>query len=105
MTMNHLVLSGTVRREPIRKVSPSGIPHCQFVLEHSSIQEEAGFTRQSLCRVPVVASGQQLHILTQSITVGSNIKVIGFLSNHKSQNGIPKLVLHAKQIEFINSGD
>ncbi len=39
---NRLVLSGTVCRTPLRKVSPSGIPHCQFVLEHRSVQEEAG---------------------------------------------------------------
>ncbi|KNB23627.1 primosomal replication protein N, partial [Salmonella enterica] len=31
---NRLALSGTVCRAPLRKVSPSGIPHCQFVLEH-----------------------------------------------------------------------
>ncbi len=41
---NRLVLSGTVCRTPLRKVSPSGIPHCQFVLEHRSVQEEAGIT-------------------------------------------------------------
>ncbi|RAN86346.1 primosomal replication protein N, partial [Bacillus sp. SRB_28] len=43
---NRLELSGIICRTPIRKVSPSGIPHCQFVLEHRSVQEEAGFHRQ-----------------------------------------------------------
>ncbi|MCE1644769.1 primosomal replication protein N, partial [Enterobacter hormaechei] len=42
MTTNRLVLSGTVCKVPIRKVSPAGIPHCQFVLEHRSQQQEAG---------------------------------------------------------------
>ncbi|MCE1699850.1 single-stranded DNA-binding protein, partial [Enterobacter hormaechei] len=46
MTTNRLVLSGTVCKTPIRKVSPSGIPHCQFVLEHRSQQQEAGFSRR-----------------------------------------------------------
>ncbi len=40
---NRLELSGIICRTPLRKVSPSGIPHCQFVLEHRSVQEEAGF--------------------------------------------------------------
>ncbi|MFO5877393.1 hypothetical protein ACLBP1_24710, partial [Klebsiella pneumoniae] len=37
---NRLELSGIICRTPLRKVSPSGIPHCQFVLEHRSVQEE-----------------------------------------------------------------
>ncbi|MCE1731729.1 single-stranded DNA-binding protein, partial [Enterobacter hormaechei] len=52
VTTNRLVLSGTVCKTPIRRVSPSGIPHCQFVLEHRSQQQEAGFSRQSWCRMP-----------------------------------------------------
>ncbi|VFT75804.1 primosomal replication protein N [Klebsiella aerogenes] len=44
---NRLELSGIICRTPLRKVSPSGIPHCQFVLEHRSVQEEAGFHRQA----------------------------------------------------------
>ncbi|STF43344.1 primosomal replication protein N [Escherichia coli] len=56
---NRLVLSGTVCRTPLRKVSPSGIPHCQFVLEHRSVQEEAGFHRQAWCQMPVIVSGHE----------------------------------------------
>ncbi|KAA1460852.1 primosomal replication protein N, partial [Escherichia coli] len=64
MTTNRLVLSGTVCKVPIRKVSPAGIPHCQFVLEHRSQQQEAGLSRQAWCRMPVIASGQLLQVLT-----------------------------------------
>lgn len=105
MTVNRLVLSGVVCKAPIRKVSPSGIPHCQFVLEHRSNQQEAGLQRQVWCRMPIIVSGQQSQILTHSITVGSNIRVNGFISYHKGRDGLGKLVLHAEQIELIDSGD
>ena len=105
MTANRLVLSGTVCKMPIRKVSPSGVPHCQFVLEHRSEQQEAGFNRQTWCRMPVIVSGQQSQTLTHSITIGSNIVVQGFISSHQGRNGLNKLVLHAEQIELIDTGD
>ncbi|MBG2875993.1 primosomal replication protein N [Proteus alimentorum] len=102
---NHLVLTGTVCKALIRKVSPAGIPHCQFVIEHRSIQEEAGLKRQSWCRMPIIASGKALQAVTHSITVGSLITVSGFISSHQARNGLFKLVLHAEQIELIDSGD
>ncbi|QHB31172.1 primosomal replication protein N [Yersinia canariae] len=105
VTTNRLVLSGTVCKTPVRKVSPSGIPHCQFVLEHKSTQQEAGFSRQTWCRMPIIVSGQKSQALTHSITVGSQLTVEGFISCHQGRNGLNKLVLHAEQIEFIDSGD
>ncbi|CQR83578.1 primosomal protein N [Escherichia coli K-12] len=105
MMTNRLVLSGTVCRAPLRKVSPSGIPHCQFVLEHRSVQEEAGFHRQAWCQMPVIVSGHENQAITHSITVGSRITVQGFISCHKAKNGLSKMVLHAEQIELIDSGD
>ncbi|UIV46589.1 primosomal replication protein N [Escherichia coli] len=101
---NRLVLSGTVCRTPLRKVSPSGIPHCQFVLEHRSVQEEAGFTA-GMVQMPVIVSGHENQAITHSITVGSRITVQGFISCHKAKNGLSKMVLHAEQIELIDSGD
>ncbi len=105
MTVNRLSLSGTVCKTPVRKVSPSGIPHCQFVLEHRSQQEEAGFYRQAWCRMPVIISGAAHQDITQSITVGTQLTVAGFISCHQGRNGLSKIVLHAEQIELIDSGD
>ncbi|BDH47435.1 primosomal replication protein N [Salmonella enterica subsp. enterica serovar Choleraesuis] len=102
---NRLALSGTVCRQPLHKVSPSGIPHCQFVLEHSSVQEEAGFHRRAWCQMPVIISGQIHQAITHSITVGTQVTVQGFISCHKARNGLSKMVLHAEQIELIDSGD
>ena len=105
MTANRLRLSGTVCKTPVRKVSPSGIPHCQFVLEHRSQQEEAGFSRQAWCRLPVIISGSHHQVITQHIMVGTQLSLEGFISCHQARNGLSKLVLHAEQIELIDSGD
>ncbi|KYP97723.1 primosomal replication protein N [Sodalis-like endosymbiont of Proechinophthirus fluctus] len=105
MTANCLMLSGTVYNTPIRKVSPSGIPHCQFVLEHRSVQQEAGFSRKTWCRLLVVVSGKHTLDMTRSITVGAQITAQGFISCHQGRNSLNRIVLHAEQINLIDSGD
>ncbi|EFE52113.1 primosomal replication protein N family protein [Providencia rettgeri DSM 1131] len=55
--------------------------------------------------MPIIASGQTLQAHTHSITVGSWITVSGFISTHQGRNGISKIVLHAEQIDLIDSGD
>ncbi|MXN88148.1 primosomal replication protein N [Pasteurella canis] len=99
---NRFSLIGIVANQPKRHQSPNGVRHCQFLLEHRSMQEEAGLSRQAWCKMPVQISGNQLIEKTQSITVGSQLLVIGFISSHKSKNGLNQLVLHAEQIEFID---
>lgn len=99
---NRFRLSGTVVSQLKRNKSPSGIEHCQFWLEHRSQQTEANLPRQAWCKIPVQISGNQFTSKTQSITVGCNILVQGFLSAHKTSQGIFQLVLHAEQIEFID---
>ncbi|MEN1565034.1 primosomal replication protein N, partial [Pseudomonas aeruginosa] len=49
--------------------------------------------------------GHENQAITHSITVGSRITVRGFISCHKAKNGLSKMVLHAEQIELIDSGD
>lgn len=102
---NRLVLSGTVCRTPLRKVSPSGIPHCQFVLEHRSVQEEAGFHRQAWCQMPVIVSGHENRGHYSQYNGRQSHNRSGFISCHKAKNGLSKMVLHAEQIELIDSGD
>jgi len=97
---NRLELSGCVLKAPIRKVSPSGISHCQFFLQHASEQYEAGLKRQSWCVIPVVVSGT--NELIHSIKKGSKILVVGFISTHKKANNIQQIVLHASEIKLID---
>ncbi|GAA0496240.1 primosomal replication protein N [Tatumella terrea] len=102
---NRLRLSGNVCGRVVRKTSPSGIPHCQFVLEHQSMQEEAGLSRHAWCRIPVIISGTAHLQITQHITVGTQLIIDGFLHCHQAATGQSKMVLHAEQIELIDSGD
>jgi primosomal replication protein N len=96
------VLVGTVVKRPRTSTSPAGIQHCQFSMDHHSIQNEAGMNRQAFVRIQVVATGDMSQHLTRDLTEGSNIKVTGFINRHESRNGNPLLVLHAQQIEMIN---
>ena len=80
---NRLVLSGIVKKTPIQKMSPSGISHCQFYLEHVSEQIEAELTRQAWCIMPVIVSGQQE---LSYIKKGSKVLVSGFISTHTKRN-------------------
>lgn len=99
---NRFSLIGQVCDFPKRSKSPNGIEHCRFYLEHRSEQQEAGLPRQAWCKIAVQVSGNQLIAKTQSITVGSNLLIVGFITSHKSANGLSQLVLHAEQIEFID---
>ena len=105
MVANRLQLSGHVCTAVVRKTSPSGIPHCQFVLEHESMQREAGINRLAVCRIPVIISGHEHQFITQHITVGRPLILQGFIHTHQAVNGQSQLVLHAEQIELIDSGD
>jgi len=98
---NRLELVGIIAKKPKRSQSPAGIPHCHFVLEHRSIQQEAGLPRQVYCYINVVISGEGQQILTQDLAIGSNVKVGGFISYQTGRNGIGKLVLHADHINII----
>lgn len=98
---NRIELVGNIAKGPIRKKSPAGIPHCYFVIEHRSIQQEAGYPRQVYCRLSVVISGLKSQSQTEHLVLGSNIKVSGFLAYQTSRNGENKLVLHAENITEI----
>ncbi|KFA59471.1 Primosomal replication protein N [Gilliamella apicola] len=93
------MLSGIVTKTPIRKMSPSGISHCQFYLEHVSEQIEAELIRQAWCVMPIIVSGQQE--LSYSIKKGSKVLVSGFISTHTKRNKTSQLVLHADQIKLL----
>ncbi|MBE2894766.1 primosomal replication protein N [Spirabiliibacterium falconis] len=99
---NRLQLVGKVCSQLKRSQSPNRIEHCQFYLEHRSNQVEADLPRLAWCKIKVSLSGHQLIKQSQSITVGSNLFISGFLTTHKNANGLNQLVLHAEQIEFID---
>ena len=97
-----MVLVGEVVKTPKISTSPAGIVHCQFSMDHKSIQNEAGMNRQAFVRIQVVSTGKLSQNLTRDLIAGCKIKVTGFINRHESRNGNPLLVLHAQTIELIN---
>jgi len=98
---NCLVLVGEVVKKPKISTSPAGIVHCQFSMDHKSIQIEAGMNRQAFVRIQVVSTDKLSQNLTRDLIAGCKIKVTGFINRHESRNGNPLLVLHAQDIELI----
>nr|WP_275113886.1 primosomal replication protein N [Psychromonas antarctica] len=94
-------LSGVVTEKPTFKKSPSGVQHCNLVVEHSSMQEEAGLPRNVFCYMPVAISGTLADQLKDKLSKGMQIRVSGFITYHQSANKLGKLVLHAQYIEQI----
>jgi primosomal replication protein N len=101
VTDNFLRLSGVVTEKPTFKKSPSGLQHCNLVLEHRSMQEEAELPRNVYCYMPVAASGILASQLKDKLSKGMQIRVSGFITFHQSANKLGKLVLHAQYIEQI----
>jgi len=66
------------------------------------MQIEEGMTRQSFVRMKVVVTGIWSQNLTRDLTVGSKVKVAGFINRHEARNGNSFIALHAQQIEMIN---
>ncbi|NMP15701.1 primosomal replication protein N [Thalassotalea sp. Y01] len=102
MTENCLVLTGEVMRAPQLSITPAGIAHCKFSIDHKSTQTEAGLNRQSFVRMQVVATGSWSQNLSRELVLGTQVKVTGFINRHESRNGNPILVLHAQNVEMIN---
>ena len=102
MTENNLILIGQVFKKPKLSKSPAGIYHCQFSIEHRSIQIEDGLNRNAFVRMQVVATGEWSQKLASELTEGMPIQVSGFINRHETRNGTPLIALHAQQIEMIN---
>ncbi|WP_284208333.1 primosomal replication protein N [Thalassotalea eurytherma] len=102
MTQNSLTIEAVVFKTPKLTSSPVGIKHCQFTIEHRSMQVEAQMNRQAFVRMQVVATGDWSQHLTSELVEGKQVRVTGFLNRHETRNGNPLLVLHAQQIEMIN---
>ncbi|REL36695.1 primosomal replication protein N [Thalassotalea euphylliae] len=98
---NSFVLVGNVASPLKLSTSPAGVHHCQFSIEHRSIQVEDGLNRQAFVRMKVVATGEWSQRLASELIEGMQIQVTGFINRHESRTGNPVLALHAQQIEMI----
>ncbi len=101
MLDNHLVLAGVVGDSPQTRYTPAGIPITSFYLQHRSVQQEAGHTREAVCTLQVLISGESLQEKVQGLEQGSNIRISGFICRANCRQGEYRLVLHGQHIEII----
>ena len=98
---NRLILGGRVSKCEQTRYSPAGLPITRFVLEHHSTQMEAGLSREARCRIAVVVSGEPLTDKVAQLSVGSQLRVTGFISRMSHRQSESRLLLHAEDIEFL----
>ncbi len=95
------MIAGMLAKAPRLTKSPAGIPHLHLSVEHRSMQTEAELSRQCYVRIQVVASGNWVLAWSEQLTLGSAVKIAGFIQRHEDKNGMSKLVLHAQKIEQV----
>ncbi len=95
------MLAGVVRDKPQLRYTPTGIPITSFCLQHHSVQQEAGYSRETTCTLQVMVSGEALQECVRGLKQGSRIRVSGFLSRADYRQGEYRLVLHGKHVESI----
>lgn len=71
------------------------------MLEHRSLQDEAGRQRQAYCVMHVVGSGEDLVAQLAPIEAGQQVTVSGFIHLERHRNGEQRIVLHARHVEQV----
>ncbi len=90
-----------MRDRPQTRYTPAGIPITSFCLQHRSVQQEAGHSREAICILQVMISGEELQDKVQGLEQGSNVRIGGFISRANNRQGEYRLVLHGQHIEII----
>ncbi|HMT03365.1 MAG TPA: hypothetical protein PKD00_08690 [Burkholderiales bacterium] len=93
-TKNTLELSGQIVKVYPTKKTPFGLLVMSFILEHNSIIEEAGQSRQVKCRIYCIMVDSNFK---EAELNNKNVVVHGFLS----QNAKMQLVLHINKLNIF----
>lgn len=91
MKRNQVVIDGRLLKRATLRHTPAGIPVIDLVIDHRSMQTEAGGQREARCEVEAVAIGElAVRLSTQKLNQPLQIK--GFLTRHSIKDR--RLVLH-----------
>lgn len=100
MEYNTITLSGIILEVSEIRVTPAGIPHRRFLLEHRSRQVEANHPREVFCRLPVELRGEVVRTAQPLLQVGERIVVAGFIDRFGYKDeAASRFVLHAQTIK------
>ncbi|MGQ9724487.1 MAG: primosomal replication protein N [Tepidimonas sp.] len=94
---NRLVLVATLAQRAAIRYTPAGIPALDVVLEHDSMQVEAGQSRRVLLHLKAVAFGVDAERLANQ-ALGSALWCAGFLASARRGTGV---VFHIQDFKPI----
>lgn len=97
MEQNSLQISGILEKQYPPRVSPAGVAHQDFLLQHRSRQREAGSAREARLVLTVHCAGELVQQL-QALQLGDRVLVTGFLAL-ASYRDTEKVVLHAQTLD------
>ena len=98
---NETVIGGRLLKRGALRHTPAGIPILDFVIAHSSVQNEAGARRKVMCDVDAVAIGD-MAVRIEATKINQPLQVTGFLA--RNSVGDRKLTLRAVRVEATGSG-
>ncbi|MBL8510747.1 MAG: primosomal replication protein N [Betaproteobacteria bacterium] len=97
MSVNAVVLEGTIVSREVLRVSPGGVAVLNLTLKHESLQHEGGAEVMVEVEIEAVAFGDVAHALN-GVTEDSSISIKGFLS--RKNRFSPMLMLHITQFKL-----
>lgn len=100
---NNFAIDGTICTEPKFAQTLSGIPQCQWIMQHQSECYEQGIRRKVWLRLAVVVCGKELcdQVHNDNYQIGTTIRCVGFLGATKSRKNDTQIILHSQTIERI----
>ena len=100
MKRNEVVIDGLLLKRGTLRHTPAGTPAINLVIDHRSIQIEAGGRREVRCEVDAVAIGELAARLSKH-KLNQPLQLSGFLTRHSVQDR--RLVLQVVKAELVNS--
>ena len=94
--INQIAIDAILAQRSDLRHTPAGIPALECVLEHRSLQQEAGGERRVECDVHAVAFGAVAQALSR-IVVGASLRCEGFIARHYRTG--PGIALHVTRFE------
>ncbi len=101
---NRLALSGTVCRAPFERSVHQEFRIASSCLSIVLCKRKPAFTGRRGAKCPLLLADTKTGHYSQYNGRQPHNRS-GFISCHKAKNGLSKMVLHAEQIELIDSGD
>jgi primosomal replication protein N len=98
---NEVVIDGLLLKRGTLRHTPAGIPAINLVIDHRSIQIEAGGRREARCEVDAVAIGE-IAVTLSKHKLNRPLQFSGFLTRHSVKDR--RLVLQVVKAETTVSG-